>query len=75
MEVGHFLVAVLAGIGDQAVAGLIHALQAGHFTHRAPEIGQFRVAGLGGEIVVSGTPEDVAKCKASETGKFLKALL
>lgn len=41
-----------------------------HVIDLGPEGGR-----LGGEIVVSGTPEDVAKCKASETGKFLKALL
>ena len=29
----------------------------------------------GGEIVVTGTPEDVAKCKKSYTGKYLKSLL
>ena len=29
----------------------------------------------GGEIVVSGTPEQVAKCEASHTGHFLKPLL
>ena len=29
----------------------------------------------GGEIVVTGTPEQVAKCKQSYTGKFLKPLL
>jgi len=29
----------------------------------------------GGRILVSGTPEDVAKCKASHTGRFLKPLL
>jgi excinuclease ABC subunit A len=29
----------------------------------------------GGEIVVTGTPEEVAKCKASYTGQFLKPLL
>ncbi len=29
----------------------------------------------GGEIVCAGTPEDVAKCKASYTGHFLKELL
>ena len=27
------------------------------------------------EIVVSGTPDDVAKCKKSYTGQFLKRLL
>ena len=26
----------------------------------------------GGEVVVAGTPEDVAACKASHTGRFLK---
>ncbi len=30
---------------------------------------------LGGNIVVTGTPEEVAKCKESYTGKFLKPLL
>ena len=29
----------------------------------------------GGEIVAAGTPEEVAKCKASYTGKFLKKYL
>ena len=29
----------------------------------------------GGRILVSGTPEQVAKCKASHTGRFLKPLL
>ncbi len=29
----------------------------------------------GGEIVVQGTPEEVAKCKKSYTGKYLKPLL
>ncbi len=29
----------------------------------------------GGEVVVAGTPEQVAACKASHTGKFLKAHL
>jgi excinuclease ABC subunit A len=29
----------------------------------------------GGEVVATGTPEDVAKCKASHTGRFLKAHL
>ena len=29
----------------------------------------------GGEVVVAGTPEDVAACKASHTGRFLKARL
>ena len=29
----------------------------------------------GGRILVAGTPEQVAKCKASHTGRFLKPLL
>ena len=29
----------------------------------------------GGEVVVTGTPENVAACKASHTGRFLKAHL
>ena len=29
----------------------------------------------GGEIVACGTPEDIADCKASYTGKYLKAML
>ena len=29
----------------------------------------------GGEVVVSGTPDDVAKCKTSYTGQFLKRVL
>ncbi len=27
----------------------------------------------GGEVVVTGTPEDIAACNASHTGRFLKA--
>ena len=29
----------------------------------------------GGKIVVSGTPEEVIKCKDSYTGKFLKKIM
>jgi len=29
----------------------------------------------GGEIIVTGTPEDVVRCKQSHTGRFLKAHL
>ncbi len=29
----------------------------------------------GGRILAAGTPEQVAECKASHTGRFLKALL
>ena len=29
----------------------------------------------GGVIVATGTPEDIAKCKASHTGRYLKKML
>ena len=29
----------------------------------------------GGEIVVTGTPEDVARCERSATGRFLRSVL
>ena len=29
----------------------------------------------GGRVVVAGTPEEVAACEASHTGRFLKAML
>jgi excinuclease ABC subunit A len=29
----------------------------------------------GGEVVVTGTPEQVAACRASHTGRFLKSHL
>jgi excinuclease ABC subunit A len=40
---------------------------ADHVIDLGPEGGH-----AGGEVVVTGTPEDVAKCKASHTGRFLK---
>jgi ABC-type Na+ transport system ATPase subunit NatA len=43
---------------------------ADHVIDLGPEGGH-----AGGEVVVTGTPEDVAKCKASHTGRFLKAHL
>ncbi|MGH9672198.1 MAG: excinuclease ABC subunit UvrA [Bryobacteraceae bacterium] len=41
---------------------------ADHVIDLGPEGGH-----AGGEVVVTGTPEDVAACKASYTGRFLKA--
>jgi excinuclease ABC subunit A len=41
---------------------------ADHVIDLGPEGGH-----AGGEIVVTGTPEEVAACKASHTGRFLKA--
>jgi excinuclease ABC subunit A len=43
---------------------------ADHVIDLGPEGGH-----AGGEVVVTGTPEDVARCKASYTGRFLKAHL
>jgi excinuclease ABC subunit A len=43
---------------------------ADHVIDLGPEGGH-----AGGTVVVAGTPEDVAKCKASHTGRFLKAHL
>ena len=43
---------------------------ADHVIDLGPEGGH-----AGGEIVVTGTPEDVAACKESYTGSFLKARL
>lgn len=43
---------------------------ADHIIDLGPESGDG-----GGEIVISGTPEEIAKCKKSYTGQFLKPLL
>jgi excinuclease ABC subunit A len=43
---------------------------ADHVIDLGPEGGH-----AGGEIVATGTPEDIAACKASHTGRFLKAHL
>jgi excinuclease ABC subunit A len=43
---------------------------ADHVIDLGPEGGH-----AGGEVVVTGTPEDVAACKTSHTGRFLKAHL
>jgi excinuclease ABC subunit A len=43
---------------------------ADHVIDLGPEGGH-----AGGEVVVTGTPEDVAACKASHTGRFLRAHL
>jgi len=43
---------------------------ADHVIDLGPEGGH-----AGGTVVVAGAPEDVAKCKASHTGRFLKAHL
>jgi len=43
---------------------------ADHLIDLGPEGGH-----AGGEVVVTGTPEEIAACKASHTGRFLKAHL
>jgi excinuclease ABC subunit A len=43
---------------------------ADHIIDLGPEGGH-----AGGEVVVTGTPEVVAKCAKSHTGRFLKARL
>ncbi|HEY6393455.1 MAG TPA: excinuclease ABC subunit UvrA [Bryobacteraceae bacterium] len=43
---------------------------ADHVIDLGPESGH-----AGGQVVVTGTPEDIAACKASHTGRFLKAHL
>jgi len=43
---------------------------ADHVIDLGPEGGH-----AGGEVVVSGTPEDIARCKKSHTGRFLKTHL
>ena len=45
-------------------------LQADHIIDLGPEGG-----GKGGEVIVTGTPEEVAKCASSYTGNYLKDLL
>ena len=36
---------------------------------------QFEGGAGGGTVITAGTPEDVAKCKESFTGQFLKPIL
>lgn len=43
---------------------------ADHIIDLGPEGGEF-----GGKIIATGTPEEIAKCKLSHTGKFLKNIL
>jgi excinuclease ABC subunit A len=45
-------------------------LQADHLIDLGPEGGD-----RGGELIISGTPEEVARCKKSWTGKYLKEQL
>jgi len=44
--------------------------QADYVIDLGPEGGKF-----GGKVIVTGTPEEVAKCENSYTGQFLKKIL
>ena len=44
--------------------------EADHLIDIGPEAGE-----RGGEVVATGTPEEIANCQASRTGPFLKKLL
>lgn len=70
------LIKILQQLADQGNTILIieHNLDlikiADHIIDLGPEGGN-----AGGEIVATGTPEEVAKCKNSYTGKYLKEIL
>ncbi|MGN1114489.1 MAG: excinuclease ABC subunit UvrA [Oscillospiraceae bacterium] len=72
----HKLIDVLQKLADSGntVVVIEHNLDviktADYIIDLGPEGGQ-----KGGEIVVTGTPEDVAKCEKSYTGKYLKKML
>ena len=72
----HKLIDVLQKLvdGGNTVLVIEHNLDviktADHIIDLGPEGGQ-----RGGSIVVTGTPEQVAKCEASYTGKYLKKML
>ena len=70
------LIKIIQKLADQGNTILIieHNLDlikvADHIIDLGPEGGD-----AGGQIVVQGTPEEVAKCKKSATGQFLKPML
>ena len=72
----HRLIEVLQKLVDAGNTVLVieHNLDviktADHIIDLGPEGGN-----MGGEVVCTGTPEEVAKCEKSYTGKFLKKLL
>ncbi len=65
---------VLVTIDDSTVILIEHDMDviktADHVIDLGPEGGH-----AGGQVVVTGTPEEVARCRASHTGRFLKAHL
>lgn len=72
----HKLIEVLNRLVDQnnTVVVIEHNLDvikvADHIIDLGPEGGDG-----GGELLVTGTPEKIAKCKKSYTGQFLKNIL
>ena len=72
----HKLIEVLNRLVDQnnTVVVIEHNLDvikvADHIIDLGPEGGDG-----GGELLVTGTPEEIAKCKKSYTGQFLKKML
>ena len=72
----HKLIEVLNRLVDQnnTVVVIEHNLDvikvADHIIDLGPEGGEG-----GGELLVTGTPEEIAKCKKSYTGQFLKKIL
>jgi excinuclease ABC subunit A len=72
----HKLIGILQQLtdGENTVVVIEHNLDviktADYIIDLGPEGG-----GAGGQIVICGTPEDVAKCKESYTGAFLKDVL
>jgi len=72
----HKLIGILQQLaeGGNTVVVIEHNLDVikvcDHIIDLGPEGG-----GAGGQIVVSGTPEEVVKCKQSFTGKFLKGVM
>ena len=72
----HKLIEVLNRLVDQnnTVVVIEHNLDvikvADHIIDLGPEGGDG-----GGELLVTGTPEEIAKCKKSYTGQFLKKIL
>ena len=72
----HKLIDVLQSLTDAGNTGVViaHNLDviktADYIIDLGPEGGN-----RGGEVVVTGTPEQVAACEASYTGKYLKKML
>ena len=67
-SIGPMELLVILGIAVLLIEHHLDVIKtADHVIDLGPEGGH-----AGGEVVVTGTPEDVAACKASYTGRFLK---